>query len=244
MVAPLKIFRYKKLQSTNATAYQLAQQDAPEWTIIVADVQTKGRGRGRKKWVSPKGGLWFSILLRPNVVGSKLPMLQFLIANAIRQALENETGLPVRLKWPNDILLNGQKLGGILIESKTQGDMVSFAVIGIGLNINLSQNRLPPHAVSLRAQTGIRYDENHLLNAIIDQSKSRYKDLNKPRPTRILEEWWRNCVHRLARVQVTLYGKTIEGVTTSVGGDGSLLIRTDDDRFEKVTEGSLAILND
>jgi BirA family transcriptional regulator, biotin operon repressor / biotin---[acetyl-CoA-carboxylase] ligase len=210
----------------------------------VADRQTEGRGRSGNKWESPKGGLWFSILLRPNVVSSKLPLLQFLIANSTRQALEDETGLPVKLKWPNDILLNGQKLGGILIESKTQGDAISFVVVGIGLNINVSQDKIPENAASLEAQTGIRYDENRILSAIIDRTKLRYKDLNRPRPTRILEEWWRNCVHRLTRVQVTIDGRTVEGVATAVGGDGSLLIRTDDDRFEKVTDGSLTLLND
>jgi BirA family transcriptional regulator, biotin operon repressor / biotin---[acetyl-CoA-carboxylase] ligase len=208
----------------------------------VADRQTEGRGRSGNKWESPKGGLWFSILLRPNVVSSKLPLLQFLIANSTRQALEDETGLPVKLKWPNDIFLNGQKLGGILIESKTQGDRISFVVVGIGLNINLSQNRIPSDATSLLDQTGIRYDGSHILNATVDQSKSRYKDLNEPGPARILEDWWLHCVHRLARVQVTNDGRTISGVTTAVGEDGSLLIRTDDDRIERVTEGSLTLL--
>src|SRR2546427_5763252 len=128
MVASLKILHYKILQSTNTTAYRLAQQSAPEWTVIVADVQTKGRGRGRKKWESPKGGLWFSILLRPNVPSAKLPLLQFLAAIATRKALENETSLSVKLKWPNDLVLGSAKLGGILIESKTLGDSVSFEI--------------------------------------------------------------------------------------------------------------------
>jgi biotin-(acetyl-CoA carboxylase) ligase len=117
-------------------------------------------------------------------------------------------------------------------------------VIGIGLNINLSQDKLPPEAASLQAQTGIRYDQNHIMNAILDQSKLRYRDLNEPEPTRILEEWWRHCAHRLGRVQVTIGGETVAGVTTAVGVDGSLLIRTDDDRVERVNEGSLTLLKD
>ncbi len=184
------------------------------------------------------------MLLRPNVVASKLPLLKFLTANATRQALEDETGLPVKLKWPNDIFLNGHKLGGILIESKSQGDRISFVVVGIGLNINLSQDSIPSNATSILAQTGNRSDENQILNAIIDQSKLRYEDLNKSMPARILEDWWLNCVHRLGRVQVTNDGRTISGVTTAVSGDGSLLIRTDEDRIERVTEGSLTLLKD
>lgn len=241
---PLKIIHYETLESTNSTTYQLAEQSAPEWTVVIADAQTKGRGRGEKRWESPKGGLWFSILLRPNVVGSKLPILQFLMANATRQAIENETGLSVRLKWPNDLVLNSLKLGGVLIESKTQGDLVSFAIVGIGLNINLGRARLPPGAISLQLETGIRYDKKRLLNAVIDETKSRYKDLARPKPTRVLEEWWRNCVHRLARVQVAVDGTVVVGQTIAVGEDGSLLIKTDDDRFQRVIEGSLTLLND
>jgi len=115
----LKILHYDRLESTNTTAYRLAEESAPEWTIVVADVQTKGRGRGRNKWESPKGGLWFSIVLKPKVSSPRLPLLQFLAAIATRQALENETGLSVRLKWPNDIVLRNAKLGGILVEFKT-----------------------------------------------------------------------------------------------------------------------------
>jgi BirA family transcriptional regulator, biotin operon repressor / biotin---[acetyl-CoA-carboxylase] ligase len=210
--------------------------------VVVADRQTKGRGRSGNRWESPEGGLWFSVLLRPNIVSSRLPLIQFLFANSTRQALEDETGLPVQLKWPNDLLLNRRKLGGILMESKIQSDTISFVVIGIGLNINLSQEEIPPEAASLQAQTGIRYDGNRILNAIIEQSKSRYKDLNETGPIRILEEWWRHCVHRLARVHVTIDGKTVVGVATSLGEDGSLLIRTDDNRIERVTEGSLTLL--
>src|SRR5260370_23151615 len=91
MVASLKIVHYRRLRSTNTTAYRLAQQLAPEWTVVVAAVQTRGRGRGRKTWESPKGGLWFSILLRPTIPTLTLPLLQFLAAIATRQALENAT---------------------------------------------------------------------------------------------------------------------------------------------------------
>src|SRR3977135_247902 len=188
MVASLKILHYRRLRSTNTTAYRLAQQSAPEWTVVVADVQTKGRGRGRKKWESPKGGLWFSILLRPKVPSPRLPLLQFLAAIATRQALENQTGLSVKLKWPNDLVLGNEKLGGILIESKTLGDRVSFAILGIGLNINQGKAQLPPGAMSLRLISGKQQDLRVLLRAILDQMRSSYDDLDHP--SRIMEAWW------------------------------------------------------
>src|SRR5207247_7553043 len=141
---PLKILRYERLLSTNTTAYRIVEQSAPEWAVVVADVQTKGKGRGRNKWESPKGGLWFSILLRPDLPSPRLHLLQFLAAIATRKAIENQTGLSAMLKWPNDLVLGNAKLGGILIESKTLGEAISFAIVGIGLNINQGKGQLPP----------------------------------------------------------------------------------------------------
>jgi BirA family transcriptional regulator, biotin operon repressor / biotin---[acetyl-CoA-carboxylase] ligase len=242
MVASLKIVHYRRLRSTNTTAYRLAQQSAPEWTIVVADVQTKGRGRGRKKWESPKGGLWFSILLRPRIPTPRLPLLQFLAAIATRQALENKTGVSVKLKWPNDLVLANAKLGGILIESKTLADRISFAILGIGLNINQSKAQLPPGAVSLRLVSGKQHDLRLLLRAILDQMRWSYDDLGNP--SKIMEEWWRNCIHRPLRIQVTLANDTVTGISTAIDEDGSLLIETDDRGVRRLNEGSLRILSD
>jgi len=240
--APLKILHYKRLQSTNTAAYQLAQQGAPEWTIVVADAQTKGRGRGRNKWKSPKGGLWFSIILRPKVSGHRLPLLQFLAAVVTRTALEDATGLDVKLKWPNDLVLGNLKLGGILIESKTQGSRVSFAILGIGLNINQSKAQLPPAAMSVRLATGKHYDLGTVLRAILDQLRSSYRDLD--RPSKIIENWWRNCIHRPLRVQVNLPNETVTGISRAIDEEGSLLIETDNHRIRKVNEGSLTLLDE
>jgi BirA family biotin operon repressor/biotin-[acetyl-CoA-carboxylase] ligase len=242
MVASLKIVHYRRLQSTNTTAYRLAQQSATEWTVVVAGVQTKGRGREGKKWESLKGGLWFSVVLRPSVPSPRLPLLQFLAAIATRQALENETGLSVKLKWPNDLVLGNAKLGGILIESKTLGDRISFAILGIGLNINQSKAQLPPEAISLRLVSGKHHDLRLVLRAILAQMRSSYDDLDNP--SKIMEDWWRNCVHRPLRVQVTVSKDTVTGVSRAINEDGSLIIETDDREIRKVRDGSLRILDD
>jgi len=239
---PLKILRSRILESTNTTAYRIAQQSAPEWTVVVADVQTKGRGRRGNKWESPKGGLWFSILLRPNLPSRRLLLLQFLAATATRKAIGNETSLDVKLKWPNDLVLGSAKLGGILIESKTQGERVSFAVLGIGLNVNQGKAQLPPGAISMRLVSGKQHNLRVLLRAILDQIRSSLDDLNHP--SKIMDEWWRNCIHRPLRVQVTFPKGTITGISRTIDEGGSLLIETDDHKIRKVNEGSLRILND
>ena len=208
----------------------------------MADVQTKGRGRGGNKWESPSGGLWFSILLRPNLPSRRLLLLQFLAATAMRDAIGNETGLDVMLKWPNDLVLGNAKLGGILIESKTQGERVSFAILGIGLNVNQGKAQLPPGAISMGLVSGKQHDLRVLLRAILDQIRSSFDNLSHP--SKIMDEWWRSCIHRPLRVQVTLPRDMVTGISRAIDEDGSLLIETDDHRIRRVKEGSLKILSD
>ena len=168
--------------------------------------------------------------------------MQFLAAVATRKALEDETGLNVKLKWPNDLVLGTAKLGGILIESKTFRDSVSFAILGIGLNINQSKAQLPPGAVSLWLVSRRQHDLRTLLRAILDQIRSSLDDLDHP--SRIMKEWWRNCIHRPLRIQLIRTDATITGISTGIDEDGSLLIETDDRRIRRVNEGSLRILDD
>jgi BirA family biotin operon repressor/biotin-[acetyl-CoA-carboxylase] ligase len=168
--------------------------------------------------------------------------LQFLAAVATRQALENETGVSVKLKWPNDLVLGQEKIGGILIESKTLGDRVSFAILGIGLNINQLKADLSPGAASLRLLSRKKHDVRLLLRAILEQVRSTYNDWDKP--SKIMEEWWRNCIHRPSRVQVTLPKDTVTGISRGIDKDGRLVIETDDHTIRKVSEGSLRILYD
>ena len=209
---------------------------------MIADVQTRGRGRGGNKWESPKGGLWFSILLRPQKRGPTLPLLQFLAAVATRQALEDNTRLGVKLKWPNDLVLGTRKLGGILVESKSLGHSVSFVILGIGLNVNQSKAQLPPGATSLRLVSGKQHDLRLLLRTILHQIRSSYDTLNDH--PKILEEWWRNCIHRPLKVKVTVSKDTVTGISRGIDDEGSLLIETDDHRIRKVSEGSLTLLDD
>jgi len=146
------------------------------------------------------------------------------------------------LKWPNDLVLGNAKLGGILVESKTQGEKVSFAILGIGLNVNQGKAQLPPGAISMRLVSGKQHELRALLRAILDQIRSSFDELDHP--SKIMHEWWSNCIHRPLKVQVTLREDTVTGISRAVAEDGSLIIETDDHRIRKVNEGSLRILDD
>jgi BirA family biotin operon repressor/biotin-[acetyl-CoA-carboxylase] ligase len=238
----LNILHYKRLQSTNTTAYRLGEEGSPDWTIVAADIQTRGRGRANRKWESPKGGLWFSILLRPQVSSQRISLLQFLASTATRQAIEGQTGERVRLKWPNDIVLEGGKLGGILVESKTQGGKIEFAIVGIGVNVNQRKSKLPPGATSLFVASGHQCDQKSLLRAILEEMRRAV--INLDNPSRVMGDWWRWCVHRPRLVQVTLPAGMISGITRGIEEDGSLLVETEHQGVQKVSEGSLRVLDD
>ncbi len=156
--------------------------------------------------------------------------------------METTTGLKAQLKWPNDLVLENGKLGGILVEAKTIGDRVSFVIVGIGLNVNQPRELLPSGATSLRAVSASEYNVRELLSSILDEIKSRYEDLEVPE--KIMMEWWHNCVHRLRRVQVELPRGTIMGTTKAVDLQGNLLVETKNNKVERVSEGSLRVLDD
>jgi BirA family transcriptional regulator, biotin operon repressor / biotin---[acetyl-CoA-carboxylase] ligase len=170
-----------------------------------------------------------------------VPLLQFLAANATRQAIVEETDVHVQLKWPNDLALETGKLGGILIESKTLRERLSFAVIGIGLNVSQQETQLPIGATSLLLSTGVRFDRGKMMKAIVDRIRSRYDDIDEP--SAIVEEWWHNCIHRPPKVLVTTQEGTITGITRGVDETGALILETEDRRTRKVSEGTLRVLD-
>lgn len=208
---------------------------------MVTDVQTRGRGRTGKKWQSPRGGLWFSVIVRPDIPLGKLGLLQFLCSNAVRQSLERETGVGVQVKWPNDLILDSGKLGGILVESKNVGEQVSYVIIGVGLNVNLKEKQLPVEATSVYLRTGKKHDLGELLAVIVDGMKSESR---RPlSPARIMGEWWRNCIHRSRRVRVETPGRAVTGLNVGVDPEGLLLVETDKGTVEKFSEGTLRVLS-
>ena len=136
-----RVIYYPSLTSTMEVAKQEAQLAAVEGTVIIADEQTAGRGRIKRAWLSPKGSIALSIILYPSVVN--LPSLIMLASLAVVHSIEAVTGLKSQIKWPNDVLVNDRKVCGILIESSVRGNIVDYAIIGIGVNVNLRISDFP-----------------------------------------------------------------------------------------------------
>lgn len=170
------IKKFRRLASTNTAAQQYAQQGAREGLVIVADYQTQGRGRLGRKWVSPPGqDLLFSILLRPPLSPSKAPLLTQLICRSVASVLKKYYGLLPAFKRPNDLLIQGKKICGVLVESQSNGSQrLDYVVIGIGLNVNSSISNRVPTAVSLKELQGKELRKELLLKRILNQIR---KDL-------------------------------------------------------------------
>lgn len=229
--------RHKRVGSTNAEALKLAENGCLEWTVVVADEQTAGRGRSGKFWDSPRGGLWCSIVLRPNITSVNLPVIQFFVANSARRALERAIGTRVRVKWPNDLILDGLKVGGILVEGRLVGARIEFAVAGVGINLNVHSSSLMQGATSTFNITGRPFNRDVILATLLEDLESSYPDIHNKE--KILREWWENCVHRSKPVTVVRSEGSISGISTGISPSGCLSVKTSKGNTLEIPEGSL-----
>lgn len=170
-----KVIRYSRVDSTNRIAYELGCKDAVHGTVVLADEQSVGRGRKSRLFISPRGGLYLSVILRPQLPVEEISLVTLAAGVATAEAVELITGISAQLKWPNDLYCNGKKLGGILTEAAPYSQLekgVPFVVVGIGLNVN-TRSDLFPHALhdiatSLYSITDQKYDINTLMDSLMD----------------------------------------------------------------------------
>ena len=140
-----EIHYYSEVDSTNEVAKKLANEGAPEGTIVIAESQSSGRGRRGKKWLSPSGGVWMTIILRPDIPPAKAPQLTLVTGVAVAETLDEECKLDVGIKWPNDILIGEKKVCGILTEANINPQGLEYVVVGVGIDLNVDVNAFPPN---------------------------------------------------------------------------------------------------
>jgi BirA family biotin operon repressor/biotin-[acetyl-CoA-carboxylase] ligase len=215
-----------------------AGRGAPEGTVIIADEQTAGRGRLGRAWLSPPGSISVSLLLYPGIAG--LPYLIMIASLAAARSIEAVTGLKARLKWPNDVLVNGRKVAGILIESSMKGKAVDYAVIGMGININVDMTAFPEitaTATSLSGELGASVSRLGVVRRLLVELDCLYQA-----PRQAIYEEWRSRLDTLGRqVCVSSGGAAQYGRAESVAADGSLLLRRDDGSLTRVLAGDVSL---
>jgi BirA family transcriptional regulator, biotin operon repressor / biotin---[acetyl-CoA-carboxylase] ligase len=233
---------HETLGSTNDLAMSLAEIQVPEGTVIVAEEQTAGRGRRGSQWVSPRGGIWLSVILRPGLSLPQTPLVGFGAATAVARTLRLSTGLLARVKWPNDIVINGKKVAGILVDA---GPGAEWAVVGIGINANLPSDALPERtpypATSLQVELGRPVDRGVLVRTLLRELEKSYDLLRSGGALATLRRW-REMADTLGRpVRVTMGETVVEGLADDVDETGALLVRRRDNTVERVVAGELTI---
>ncbi|MHC5021231.1 MAG: biotin--[acetyl-CoA-carboxylase] ligase [Planctomycetota bacterium] len=218
--------------STNDVAFELAAAGAPDGTVVTAEEQTGGRGRLGREWRSPAGGLWFSILLRPELAPEQRPYLTVLAAVALADALAGHCDLDARIRWPNDIMLQGRKAAGILVEVRDGPNTQGAAVVGIGVNISSVPDGLDPeiaaHTTSIAAAAGRPVDRTELLRAILCAFDARYLALLRGEVEALDRDWARRSGVVGRRVRITQGESAVEGMATSVGALAGVTLSLDD----------------
>ena len=235
--------------STNAVAMELARKDAVAGTIVVAETQTAGRGRLSRTWISPQGaGLYFSLILRPNLALNDLPKITIAAGVAVCRALERETSVAPKIKWPNDILIDGRKCGGILTEANylTSSDS-PLVVLGIGLNITTSLSDFPEElrtkVTSLAEASGHSYRRGTLLQAILSAIDEELALLESGAFQKILTAWRNRDAIGTARLRwITTAGTAVTGTSLGLDNHGVLHIRDDKGGIHQVISGDINLL--
>jgi BirA family biotin operon repressor/biotin-[acetyl-CoA-carboxylase] ligase len=235
--------------STNDVAKELAVQGAPEGTVVLADEQTAGRGRMGRRWSAPPGTcLLCSILFHPNLPPTQTQWLTMLCSLAAANAVEQVAGLPVALKWPNDLIISSpqsrtwRKLAGLLTETTTEGDQIASVVVGIGINLNVEPEVLPtlaPDATSILAETGQPVDRVTLLAAFLAGIEQRYEALQAGESPH--QEWAARLATLGQSVRAVTPSETLIGVAESVDEDGVLLLRTSDGTVHRLLSGDVTL---
>jgi BirA family biotin operon repressor/biotin-[acetyl-CoA-carboxylase] ligase len=225
---------------------KLARDGVKEGVVVFAESQTCGRGRLGRKWISPAHkGLWFSILLRPDLRPQEATQLTVASATALRRAIAGETGLKPEIKWPNDILLGGKKVAGILTELNAEVDRVRHIILGIGIDVNLDAGEFPADlkksATSLKIETGETVSRAELAVAILRELDFDYARICAGKFAAVADEWELHCATIGKNVTVHIGDRKIRGHAESLGDDGALLVRTEHGHLERITGGDVTL---
>jgi len=227
------IYAFKMVSSTNEFARELAQRGAGEGTLIIAEEQTAGKGRMKRTWHSCAGkGLWFSLILRPNIDAHEAVYFPYLMSVSIAQALEQTLSITASLKWPNDLLIRSKKFCGILSEIEFTSKEINYIIIGIGINVLQQQSEFPDEladqATSLAIELNQDVDRVGLLCNILQTIESNYLYALRYGFKETISDWKSRCPFIGKKIKVMVDGKLIEGLFKDLDDSGGLILKRED----------------
>lgn len=232
---------FPEIGSTMDVARDLAKEGASEGTIVVAEIQSRGRGRLSREWVSPSGGIYFTVILRPRINPTYAPRINLMAAVAVASAIKRLFGLKAQLKWPNDVLIEGKKVCGILAEMEAEMDVVNFVNVGIGINANSSIPRFRRTATSLKDVVGKEISRKEFLGVLMTEIDRRLPLLM----TRQLLEQWKELSATLNKqVRIASVGEEVAGKAVDIDDSGALLVKGEDGSVRTVLVGDCVHLRE
>lgn len=242
-----KIYYYPQIGSTNDEAYRLGAEGLPEGTVVLAESQSKGKGRMARVWHSPAGSnIYTSLILRPHFRPAAAPQISLVAGVAVAELLDQYCPGWVELKWPNDVLIKGKKICGILAQMKTAGEDIDFVVVGIGINVNIRQSQFPEEiskiATSLSVETGREFIRPDLIISLYENFAKWYKKLLQDGFAAVKEKWISLTPMIGQNIQIIFQNEKVTGKALDLADDGSLIILTAGGEKLDVSAGDATIL--
>lgn len=233
-----------EIDSTQTKAHQLIAEGAAEGTVVIAELQTRGKGTRGKAWHSPKGkGIWMSIVLKPSIPAQYISQLTLLSAVALCRTINKQLGLNIGVKWPNDLLIDGKKVSGILLESSSEDDRLRYVIAGVGISVNITKNDFPKElhdkATSLQIESGKRVDREQILCAFLLQFEQLYELYLEKGFAPIRSLWEALSVSLNRPIEVHSASGFISGIAKGLDESGALLVTEDDGQVKKIFSGDV-----
>jgi BirA family biotin operon repressor/biotin-[acetyl-CoA-carboxylase] ligase len=234
------IFVYEDIPSSNIKATELAQQGAEQGTLIITKIQKRGKGRFNRLWESPEGGLYLSIILKPNCTPDKTTLLPLLTSIVVSKTIDIYASSS-KIKWPNDVLLNGKKIAGILLESEVIKNKVEYVILGIGINLNTNTNLLTKDvrliSTSLSEEIGKNIDYYCFIKKLLKNFNKYYKIFCNENFDLIIKEWKNQSDTIGKRVNIKTSTEQLTGEVIDIDQSGFLILNTNKGKQRKITSG-------
>jgi BirA family biotin operon repressor/biotin-[acetyl-CoA-carboxylase] ligase len=244
------IHHFSIIDSTQDLAIKLAEENAPEGIVVIAETQRRGRGRIGRKWSAPEGGIWLSIILRPKIPTAESTILPLATALAVCIAIRSVCKVDARLKWPNDIIIKGKKVAGVLAEMSCEADRINYIVIGIGINANVNVRKIEANikntpgyygAASLLNEMGKEVDRIALVRKLLAELESIYLELESEGSDTIIQSWKDLSATLGTTVTVSQNDIAFEGKAVDIDYDGALLVKLPDGNIRRVVAGDVYV---
>ena len=229
-----KIHYFEEVISTMDIARGLARKGCPDFTTVVAGSQTKGRGRLQRNWLSAKGGLYFTMVLRPGIPPGLTPRISFSASLVMARTLREMFDVNAMVKWPNDILVDNRKVAGMLSEMEAEADRVSFVNVGLGVNVNNDPTPEVHTASSLKRILGREISRRWILDRFLDEFENKVKDASFEN---VISEWKGYTVTLNQQVRIVTTRDVTEGIARDVDEDGALVLELEDGSVKRVLYG-------